>query len=91
MTDRTALLRAGAQGWHAFDAEPGIATDEHSIIHLKRIVTRWAAPSETGSSGRGLALRRSRAQMTGSTASHWLSGATSTACSAVDDGNSARF
>src|SRR4051812_32053036 len=36
----TALRQAEAQGWHAFDSEPGNATGEHSIVHLKRIVAR---------------------------------------------------
>jgi hypothetical protein len=36
----TALRQAEAQGWHAYDSEPGSGPDEHSIIHLKRIVSR---------------------------------------------------
>jgi hypothetical protein len=36
----TALRKAEAQGWHAFDSEPGNAIDEHSIIHLSRIAAR---------------------------------------------------
>ena len=36
----TALRQAEAQGWHAFDTEPGHAPFEHSIIHLKRPVLR---------------------------------------------------
>ena len=36
----TALRRAEAQGWHAYDSEPGDAPGEHAIIHLKRIVSR---------------------------------------------------
>jgi hypothetical protein len=36
----TALRRAEAEGWHAFDSEPGNATGEHSIVHFKRIVAR---------------------------------------------------
>ena len=36
----TALRGAEAQGWHAYDSEPGDATGEHSIVHLKLIVAR---------------------------------------------------
>ena len=36
----TALRQAEAQGWHAYDSEPGNAPGEHAIIHLKRIVPR---------------------------------------------------
>ena len=33
-----ARARAAADGWHAYDSEPGNAPGEHSIIHLKRSV-----------------------------------------------------
>jgi hypothetical protein len=36
----TALRQAEAHGWHAYDSEPGGASGEHAIIHLKRIATR---------------------------------------------------
>jgi hypothetical protein len=35
-----ALRQAEAQGWHMYDREPGTAPGEHSIIHLKRVVSR---------------------------------------------------
>ena len=36
----TALRQAAGQGWRAYDCEPGAASGEHSIIHLKRIMAR---------------------------------------------------
>ena len=36
----TALWQAAGQGWRAYDCEPGAASGEHSIIHLKRIMAR---------------------------------------------------
>ena len=33
----TVLRQAEAEGWHAYDWEPGNAPGEHAIIHLKRI------------------------------------------------------
>jgi hypothetical protein len=35
-----ALRRAEAHGSHAYDSEPGDAPGEHSIVHLKRTVSR---------------------------------------------------
>jgi hypothetical protein len=35
-----ALRRAKAHGWQAYDSEPGDAPGEHSIVHLKRTVSR---------------------------------------------------
>jgi hypothetical protein len=35
----TALRQAEAEGWHAYDSEPGGAPGEHAIIHLKRILS----------------------------------------------------
>jgi hypothetical protein len=32
----TALDQAEAQGWQAYDREPGNAQDEYAILHLKR-------------------------------------------------------
>ena len=31
-----ALDQAAAEGWHAYDFEPGIAPGEYAIVHLKR-------------------------------------------------------
>ena len=38
------LQQAAAEGWHAYDREPGSAPGEYAIFHMKR-VTRARRPS----------------------------------------------
>ena len=36
---QTALEQAAAEGWDAYDREPGMAPGEYAIVHLKRACT----------------------------------------------------